>query len=138
MTPEEEQAVQRHAQAIAAILYRNSDTESLKVWKILNSMCVDISSKASVPPSVFFYLIKDRNPSRTSTSAPQHPRQTADDPQTSPSIAGQTIGTNEQLSGEMLPSSECQPIVSTGRISHHRVDRHQSLPQFSAQNRASS
>ncbi|MGB8700663.1 MAG: hypothetical protein WCD18_14700 [Thermosynechococcaceae cyanobacterium] len=63
MTPEEQQTIKAHANAIAiaAILYQNTDTEKLQSLEDIEKSCASTCWKALARKSVFFYRNKNIN-----------------------------------------------------------------------------
>ena len=79
MTPEQEQALQGHVQAIAEILYEVTPPEQLTTLGGIEQAVREQMQKQVMPEVGFFYHHSNRHERRTLTHSEKNPRRTESD-----------------------------------------------------------
>lgn len=111
MTPEQEQALKTHLEAIAQILYDDSDPETMKTLEGIE-LTVRQQIQAHVSPELgSFYPNGHKNTSRQAKKAKKHLRRFRNHLRASKETGSCVLPSIESTSRELLSGPKCERIL---------------------------
>ena len=108
MTPEKQQALEKHIQAIAKILYEDTPPEKLTSLGGIEEAVRSQMQKHVMPEVGFFYQNSYRHKRRVSTKTKKYSGRIANNKEASRTIGSTSKQSNESLSGSLLSTGKCQ------------------------------
>ncbi len=103
--------VQSHVNAIAALLYEETDPKQVQILEGIEQESRGHLLEPLAPKWLIFYPHEQRYKRRAQTPTPKHHRTTKHDRGTSQPITGETAHSVESLPVEMLSAGECQCVL---------------------------